>query len=95
MELDEAGATNDFLRCNQTITYGGTLNLVNLGGHYLPVRVSNYLTPRVISLVQQYQPATPGAAQAWDLTGLNNGVVKVAGTTGPKLNFGVTNGVMR
>ena len=32
MELDEVNATNDFLRCNQSLTYGGTLNLVNLGG---------------------------------------------------------------
>jgi hypothetical protein len=32
MELDEANATNDVLRCNGSVTYGGTLNLVNLGG---------------------------------------------------------------
>jgi fibronectin-binding autotransporter adhesin len=95
MELDEASLTNDVLRCNGSITYGGTLNLVNLGGPLSPgasfklFNASGYL-----GSFSNLNPPTPGAGQTWDLTELNNGVIKVAGTSGPKLNFGVTNGVI-
>jgi fibronectin-binding autotransporter adhesin len=96
MELDEVGATNDFLRCNGSITYGGTLNLVNLGGPLSPgasfklFNASSYL-----GSFSNVTPATPGPGQTWDLTGLTNGIVKVVGgTPGPTLSYGITNGVI-
>lgn len=95
MELDEIGATNDFLRCNGSITYGGTLNLVNLGGPLSPgasfklFNASSYL-----GSFSSINPPTPGPGQTWDLTGLNNGVIKVAGSSGPRLNFSVSGGVI-
>jgi len=95
IELDEASGTNDLLRCNGSLTYGGTLNLVNLGSP-----LSGGSSFKLFNAASYHgsftsiNPPTPGPGQTWDTTGLTNGIVKVVSTAGPKLNFGVINGVM-
>jgi autotransporter-associated beta strand protein len=88
MELDEANGTNDVLRCNTTITYGGTLNLVNLGGPlttgstFKLFNASSYL-----GSFSKINPQTPGPGQTWDLSSLNTlGTIKVA--SGQPIRFG-------
>lgn len=82
MELDEAGATNDFLRCNSSITYGGTLNLVNLGGPlsagatFKLFNASSYL-----GSFASINPPTPGPGQTWNTSALaTTGTISVVGS---------------
>jgi autotransporter-associated beta strand protein len=96
MEVDEVNATNDVLRSSSTITYGGVLNLVNLGGplsgasSFKLFNASSYL-----GSFSSINPATPGPGQTWDISALGtSGTLKVVNTSAPNLNFGVTNGVI-
>jgi len=80
MDLDEANGTNDVLRSNSSITYGGTLNLVNLGGplsgsaSFKLFSASSY-PGSFTSIV----PATPGPNQTWDISALGtSGILKVS-----------------
>jgi hypothetical protein len=96
MELDEVNATNDVLRSSSTITYGGTLSLVNLGGplsggsSFKLFNASSYL-----GTFSSITPSTPGPGQTWDTSALGtSGTLKVINTSAPNLNFGITNGVI-
>jgi hypothetical protein len=96
MELDEVGGTNDVIRSVSTITYGGVLNLVNLGGplsggsSFKLFDASSYL-----GSFSSINPATPGPGQTWDISAFGtSGTLMVASTSAPNLNFGITNGVI-
>jgi fibronectin-binding autotransporter adhesin len=91
MELDEANATNDVLRCNASITYGGTLNLVNLGGtlsagaSFKLFNASSYL-----GSFSSITPAIPGPGQTWNTSALaTSGTISVVGPNLPRFT-GVT-----
>jgi len=79
MDLDPANGTNDVLKSGlSTITYGGTLNLVNLsspltnGSSFKLFSASSYL-----GSFATITPATPGAGQAWNISALNTtGTIK-------------------
>jgi autotransporter-associated beta strand protein len=77
MELDPANGTNDLLKCNGSIAYGGTLNLVALsalggGNTFKLFNGTSYSGSFGIT------PATPGAGLAWDTSALNiSGTLKV------------------
>ena len=82
MELDEANATNDVLHCNGSVTYGGTLNLVNLGGSlsagasFKLFNASSYL-----GTFGSISPPTPGPGQTWNTSALNtSGTISVVGS---------------
>jgi len=82
MELDEANATNDVLRCNGSVTYGGTLNLVNLGGS-LSAGASFKLfnAASYLGTFSSINPATPGPGQTWNTSALNSsGTISVIGS---------------
>jgi autotransporter-associated beta strand protein len=84
MELDQANGTNDVLSCNSSITYGGTLNLVNLGGPlsggatFKLFNAASYL-----GAFSSITPPTPGPGQTWDISALGTtGTIRVAGGGG-------------
>lgn len=86
MELDQANGTNDVLRSNSSIQYGGTLNLINLGGPltngstFKLFYASSY--PGTFSSIN---PATPGPGQTWDISALGTaGTIKVASGSVPR-----------
>ncbi|TAK92281.1 MAG: hypothetical protein EPO07_19395, partial [Verrucomicrobia bacterium] len=81
MELNGDSGTNDVLRSDSSITYGGTLSLTNLGGpltngaSFKLFRASSY-TGTFSSLA----PTTPGPGQAWNTNALSTtGTISVVG----------------
>ncbi|MDB6017167.1 MAG: Alpha-galactosidase [Pedosphaera sp.] len=85
MELDEANNTNDVLRCNGSITYGGTLNLVNLGGPITAGKTFKlFYGASYPGSFSSIVPATPGAGQTWDISALGTtGTIKVVAVPTP------------
>jgi len=89
MDLDPANGTNDVLKSGlSTITYGGTLNLINLsspltnGSSFKLFSASGYL-----GSFATITPATPGVGQAWNISALNtSGTIKVVSTAPPKFS---------
>jgi hypothetical protein len=85
LKLNGSGV-NDAVQSSGSITYGGTLNLVNISG--APLAVGNSFQ---IFNAQSYagsfagiNPPTPGAGLAWDISQLNLGFVSVVTAgTGP------------
>jgi fibronectin-binding autotransporter adhesin len=82
MELDEANATNDFLRCNQSITYGGTLKLENLGGPLSAgATFKLFNAASYLSSFSSINPPTPGPGQTWNTSALaTSGTISVVGS---------------
>jgi fibronectin-binding autotransporter adhesin len=88
MELDGANGTNDVLRSNSSIQYGGVLNLINLGGplsggsSFKLFSASSY-SGAFVSI----NPSTPGPGQTWDISALNSsGIIKVAPGAVPRIS---------
>jgi hypothetical protein len=83
IKLNGSG-TNDAVQAGAGLTYGGTLNLVNING--APLAASNifqiFNATSYAGSFANITPATPGAGLVWDLTQLNAGklTVKVAPT---------------
>lgn len=82
VKLDGPG-TNDAVQTSGTITYGGTLNLVNISG--APLAAGNsfqiFTAASYSGSFGNIVPATPGPGLAWDKTQLNTGIINV--TSGP------------
>jgi fibronectin-binding autotransporter adhesin len=88
MELDQDNGTNDVLRSNSSIHYGGALNLVNIGGPY-----TNGSTFKLFygasypGTFTTISPTTPGAGQTWDLSALGtSGIIMVASGSVPRFS---------
>jgi len=85
MELDGANGTNDVLRSNSSIHYGGTLNLVILspltnGSTFKLFYASSY--PVNFATIN---PSIPGPGQTWDTSSLGtSGTIKVASGSVPR-----------
>jgi autotransporter-associated beta strand protein len=79
IKLNGSG-TNDLVQAGANITYGGTLNLVNISGSPLAVGNSFQVFSAAIytGSFASITPPTPGAGLAWDTTQLSSGVIKVA-----------------
>jgi len=100
-------ATNDAVQStSSSITYGGTLNLVNISGS--PLAAGNtfqiFNATSYSGSFANITPASPGAGLVWDTTQLNTGKLKVAAAppqpvvnsvslSGNNLIFTGTNGV--
>ena len=89
MELDRSQGTNDVLQGGASITYGGTLTLVNLGAalqagdSFKLFSAGSYL-----GSFSAVQPATPGPGLRWNLSALNTtGTISVMSVPQP----GITN----
>ncbi len=91
MGLDQAGATNSVLACNASIHYGGTLELTYLSGS--PATGASFKlfnAPSYSGSFSSISPATPGAGQAWDTSGLGtSGTIRVAVASAPRFG-GIT-----
>ena len=72
IKLNGSG-TNDMVQAGANITYGGTLNLVNISGS--PLAVGNsfqmFSAATYTGSFASITPATPGAGLAWDTSQLN------------------------
>jgi hypothetical protein len=105
IKLDESGTNDSIQSSGGSITYGGTLNLVNISGS--PFAVSNsfqiFSAPSYAGSFAHITPATPGSGLAWDTSQLNIGVLSVVAASsqltinnlavsGGNLVFSVTNG---
>jgi autotransporter-associated beta strand protein len=104
IKLDGSGS-NDVIQAAANITYGGTLNLVNVSG--LPMASGNsfqvFSAASYTSSFAHITPATPGPGLAWNTTQLNAGLITVTvapsqpvisntKVLGGNLIFGGTNG---
>lgn len=96
IKLDGSGS-NDVVQAGGSITYGGTLNLVNISGApysagdtFQIFSASSFSS----SFTQGINPPNPGAGLAWDTTQLNAGNISVVtGTSQPVLgNVSVSGG---
>jgi fibronectin-binding autotransporter adhesin len=78
LKLDGSGV-NDEVQTGAGITYGGTLNLVNISG--APLANGNlfqiFSATSYSGSFANITPATPGAGLAWDTSQLNTGFISV------------------
>lgn len=103
----DGSAANDTIQAGTGITYGGTLDLVNVNG--APLAAGNsfpiFYAASYSGSFTNISPATPGAGLVWDLSQLNSGRVNVATAPsapvissikqiGPNLLFSGTGGPM-
>ncbi len=88
LKLNGSGV-NDQVQAGTGITYGGTLNLVNVSGSPLAVGNSFQIATAAsyTGSFANITPATPGAGLAWDLSQLNIGFLNVvAGAPQPVIS---------
>jgi hypothetical protein len=96
IKLNGSGV-NDQIQAGAGITYGGTLNLVNVSGSPLAAGNSFQIANAASYLgsFANITPATPGAGLAWDISQLNSfGFINVVSTTSsqPVINSIVLSG---
>lgn len=90
MQLDPANETNDVLASSSSITYGGTLNLVNLstpasGNSFKLFKASSYS-----GSFGNIIPATPGPGLTWNTSALkSSGTISVVASVPTKIT-GIT-----
>jgi hypothetical protein len=73
------GSTNDVVEAGGGITYGGTLNLLNLSGSPLAAgnRFEVFNATSYSGSFATIVPASPGAGLAWDTSHLSSGLIDV------------------
>ncbi|MEI9961027.1 MAG: hypothetical protein WDM76_07790 [Limisphaerales bacterium] len=83
LKLNGSGI-NDAVQAGSNITYGGTLNLVNIGGLPLAAGDSFHLfsAANYAGSFAAIIPATPGEGLAWNTNQLSSGVISVVSTSG-------------
>lgn len=93
MDLNQDTHTNDLLRCNNGITYGGALSLSVIGnpltnGASFKLFSGSGYSGSFASIV----PATPGNGLAWNTNTLSTGILSVVpgAITGPTTNATIT-----
>jgi autotransporter-associated beta strand protein len=83
MEVSKTSLTNDVLKAN-SITYGGTLAVTNLGGTLAPGDAFKLFSANSYGgSFTGFALASPGSGLAWDTSGLTNGVLRVVATVNP------------
>jgi autotransporter-associated beta strand protein len=87
LKLNGSGV-NDEIQAGGSITYGGTLNLVNISGS--PYAVGNsfqiFSAASYTNSFANIVPATPGTGLAWDTSQLNIGFLNVVAASQPVIN---------
>jgi autotransporter-associated beta strand protein len=77
------GSTNDVVEAATNITYGGTLNLVNISGS--PLATGNsfpvFNAASYSGSFATITPATPGPGLAWDTSQLSSGIINVVASS--------------
>jgi len=83
LKLDGSGS-NDMVQAGANITFGGTLNLVNISS--TPLAAGNsfhvFSAANYNGSFSSITPSTPGVGLAWDTTQLNTGVINVIASSG-------------
>jgi autotransporter-associated beta strand protein len=83
------GSTNDVVEAGTGLTYGGTLDLVNIGSSPLAAGNSFHVfsATTYAGSFSSIVPATPGTGLAWDLSQLSSGLVNVVAvnSSGPQI----------
>jgi hypothetical protein len=87
IKLNGSG-NNDTVQAGGNITYGGTLNLVNISGS--PLAVGNsfqiFSAATYAGSFASITPSTPGAGLAWNTSQLSSGIISVVvGVSGPEI----------
>jgi hypothetical protein len=81
IKLDGSGV-NDSIVCSNSVTYGGTLNLVNVSGS--PLAIGNtfqvFSATNYSGSIASFNPPTPGTGLAWRLSGGTISVVTGSST---------------
>jgi autotransporter-associated beta strand protein len=87
MELNKTSGTNDVLKVNGSLTYGGTLALTNLLGTLANGNSFKLFTATSYSgAFTNITPVMPGSGLAWDASGLvTNGTLRVITARSPKV----------
>jgi Concanavalin A-like lectin/glucanases superfamily len=95
IKLDGSGS-NDMVEAAASITYGGTLNLVNISGSPLAAGNSFQIFNAATysgSFSGGITPATPGSGLAWNTSQLSSGVISVVSASQPVISgTGVSGG---
>jgi autotransporter-associated beta strand protein len=83
MELNKAAGTNDQIVSGATISYGGDLTIVNLGGSFTATDSFKLFTAATYSgTFTSITPAFPAVGLLWDTSSLNTtGTLKIAAAT--------------
>jgi autotransporter-associated beta strand protein len=96
IKLNGSGANDAVQSFGAGITYGGTLNLVNISGSPLAIGNSFQIASATsyTGSFASITPATPGAGLAWDLSQLNIGFINVvaSGGSGPVIGSTTVSG---
>ncbi len=73
------GATNDAVEAGAAITYGGTLNLINISGSPLAAgdAFQIFNATSYSGSFSSITPASPGSGLAWDTSQLSSGILSV------------------
>jgi hypothetical protein len=106
IELSQTAGTNDVLKVNGTLTYGGTLALTNLSGALTNgSKFKLFNATSYSGVFTNVTPVIPAINLAWSTNGLTNGTLSIvssptsqprfssAGVNGANFIFSVTNGV--
>lgn len=106
MELSQTAGTNDVLKVNGTLTYGGTLALTNLSGTLANgTKFKLFNAVAYTGVFTNLTPVIPAVNLAWSTNSLTNGTLSVissptppprfsaVGVTGANILFSATNGV--
>jgi fibronectin-binding autotransporter adhesin len=93
MELNQDASTNDVVNVNSSITYGGVLNLVNIGSPL--TNGASFKLFKALSYGGAFAsitPATPGTGLAWNTNTLSAGIITVGPgvVSGPTTNANIT-----
>ena len=94
IKLNGSGV-NDQIQSATSITYSGTLNLVNISGSALAAGNSFQIlnAPSITGSFANITPATPGSGLAWDTSQLNTfGVINVVSSGGPVIGSTTVSG---
>jgi hypothetical protein len=79
VQLNKAAGTNDHIVGLNNLQYGGRLVVTNLAGSLTATDSFQLFSATTYSgAFSSVSPATPGPGLAWDLSGLTNGVLRIA-----------------
>lgn len=89
VELSQTAGTNDVLKVNGVLTYGGTLALTNLSGTLTNgAKFKLFNAATYAGAFTNLTPAIPAVNFAWSTNGLTNGTLNIVLSPTPSPRFG-------
>ena len=90
MELNQIAGTNDVLKANGSMTYGGTLVLTNLSGVLTNgTRFKLFTAASFAGAFSNLTPVIPAINLAWNTNGLTNGTLGIVSSPTPSPRLGL------